>query len=176
MVRAYWLVAVMALALSGCAAKAQVLVEPDVPALDPPSPPPRVVAVSPESPELPPAVSLPEKPTVPPRPPARPARPEPQPEPVRIDPAPPTAPPPLTLKASPGAEAQTETAIRNLLTKVARDLARVNVASLDGDGRAQHDTALRFLRQADDALKVRNVVLAGKLADKAATLASVFVR
>ena len=52
-----------------------------------------------------------------------------------------------------------------------RDLERVVYQSLDADGRAQYDTARRFMQQADEALKARNVVFAGKLADKAATMA-----
>ena len=57
-----------------------------------------------------------------------------------------------------------------------RDIARVNVAMLSVDGRTQYDTARRFLQQADDALKSRNLVFAGKLADKAALMAAVLVR
>ena len=41
---------------------------------------------------------------------------------------------------------------------------------------APSTTARRFMQQADDALKVRNVMFAGKLADKAATMAAVLVR
>ena len=48
--------------------------------------------------------------------------------------------------------------------------------TLDADGRVQDDTARRFMQQADEALKARNVVFAGKLADKAATMAAVLVR
>ena len=56
------------------------------------------------------------------------------------------------------------------------DLQRVNYAALDADGRAQFDIARRFMQQADDALKGGNLPFAGKLADKAATMASVLVR
>jgi hypothetical protein len=77
---------------------------------------------------------------------------------------------------SPGSEAQTLSAIRDLLGRAARDLSRVNAASLNGDGRAQYDQASRFIQQAEDALKSRNVVFAGKLADKAAAMAAVLVR
>ena len=48
--------------------------------------------------------------------------------------------------------------------------------SLAGNFRSQFDTARRFIQQADDALKARNIVFAGKLADKAATIAAVLVR
>ena len=67
-------------------------------------------------------------------------------------------------------------AIRDLLGSAARDLLAVNAASLNNDGRAQYDTARPFIQQAEDALKSRNIVFAGKLADKAATMAAVLVR
>jgi hypothetical protein len=167
--------------LAACAAKAQVRTEPPMPVLDPPPPPPRVVAIyTPEPEPLPvtPAVG----PAAPVRPPARPTRPEQRPEPAS-PPVPEPAEnaarpssPSLTLTPSGGAEAQTVAAIRELLGRATRDLARVNTSSLGTDGRAQYDTARRFIQQADDALKTRNVVLAGKLADKAATMAAVLVR
>jgi hypothetical protein len=77
---------------------------------------------------------------------------------------------------SPGSESQTVASIRDLLAHATRDLTRVNVSSLSGDGRAQYDTARRFIQQAEEALKARNIVFAGKLADKAAQLAAVLVR
>ena len=79
-------------------------------------------------------------------------------------------------RAYPHVKAQTANAIRELLGRATRDLSRVNVASLNNDGRAQYDTARRFIQQADEALKARNIVFAGKLADKAATMAAVLVR
>jgi hypothetical protein len=75
-----------------------------------------------------------------------------------------------------GANAKADQSVRILLSQAARDLGRVNYQTLDADGRTQYDTARRFMQQADEALKARNVVFAGKLADKAATLASVLVR
>ena len=51
-----------------------------------------------------------------------------------------------------------------------------DVVALNADGRAQVEAARRFLEQADEALKARNVVFAGKLADKAAIMAAVLVR
>ena len=56
-----------------------------------------------------------------------------------------------------------------------RDLQRVNYAALDADGRAQYDTARRFMEQAEEALKGGNLAFAGKLADKAATMGAVLV-
>ena len=171
----------LAVTLSACAAKAEVRAVAEMPLLDPPPPPPRVVAIY-----VPPPEPLPITPTVEPatpvRPPARPARPEQKPEATAVSPEPveasvrPPSGPSLTMTPSPGSEAQTVTAIRDLLGRAARDLSRVNAASLNGDGRAQYDQASRFIQQAEDALKSRNIVFAGKLADKAATMAAVLVR
>ena len=166
--------------LGGCAARAQVRTEPELPALDPPPPPPRVVAeYLPDPPPIPVAVPIETAPPV--KPPARPTRPEQKPEPPPVVAEPPEnaarpAVPSLTLTPLPGSESQTAAAIRDLLGRATRDLARVNAASLNADGRAQYDTARRFIQQAEDALKQRNVVFAGKLADKAATMAAVLVR
>lgn len=174
-------IVLLSASLGACAAKAQVLAEPAaMPQLDPPPPPPRVVAQYQPEPE--PIVAAPPAETaVPAKPPARPSRPEQRPEPA------PTAPeaaesivrppaPSLTLSPTPGSEAQTVAAIRDLLLRATRDLSRINPSSLNGDGRAQYESARRFIQQAEDALKARNVVFAGKLADKAATMAAVLVR
>lgn len=172
---------VLALMLGGCAAKAQVRSEVEVPLLDPPPPPPRVVVAYPE-PEPLPVIQPVETAAAPARPAPRPQRPEQRPEPVEPPPEPiaaaarPSPPPALTLTPSPGSEAQTVTAIRALMDRAARDLQRVNPGALNSDGRAQLETARRFLQQADEALKVRNIVFAGRLADKAATMAAILVR
>jgi hypothetical protein len=183
MMRAASIVTLLALtaSLTACAAKAQVRTEIEVPPLDPPPPPPRVVAVyTPEPEPLPVAPAVEAAPPM--RPPARPARPEQKPEPATSTPDPveaitrPPSGPSLTMTPTAGSEPQTAAAIRDLLGRAARDLSRVNSASLNNDGRAQYDQARRFMQQAEEALKVRNVVFAGKLADKAATMAAVLVR
>jgi hypothetical protein len=173
----------LALVASGCA-KAQAHVEPELPSLAPPPPPPRVIAIyEPEVEATPVVEPEPTETAEAPRP--RPARPQgnrnenaTRPEPARPEPAvrPNTSPPALTLKPASGAEAKTEASIRGLLDRAGRDLERVNYAALDNDGRAQYDTARRFRQQAEEALKNRNYVFAGKLADKAATMAAVLVR
>jgi len=166
--------------LGACAAKAQVRSEVEVPLLDPPPPPPRVVAAYPEPEPL--AIAPAAEPVLPSKPPPRPARPEQRPEPANAAPEPvealprPAPPPSLTLTPMPGSEAQTVTAIRDLLGRAARDLSRVNAGALNSDGRSQYETARRFLEQAEDALKARNIVFAGRLADKAATMAAILVR
>jgi hypothetical protein len=52
----------------------------------------------------------------------------------------------------------------------------VNPSGLSGDSRTQYDAARRFVEQSEEALKVRNLVYASKLADKAAAMAAVLVR
>lgn len=173
-------VVLLAASLSACAAKAQVRNEVEVPLLDPPPPPPRVVADYPEPEPLP--VTPPVEAAVPAKPAPRPPRPEQKPEPVPTTPEPvenavrPVAPPSLTLTPTPGSEAQTVSAIRDLMGRAARDLSRVNEGRLNSDGRSQYETARRFLQQAEEALKARNIVFAGRLADKAATMAAILVR
>ena len=171
----------LAASLGACAAKAQVRAEAELPLLDPPPAPPRVVAAYPVEPD-PLPMAPPTEAATPVKPPARPARPDTRPETVANAPEPPEpvarpAPAPsLTLTPSPGSEQQTVAAIRDLLLRAGRDLARVNAASLNTDGRTQYDQARRFLQQAEDALRTKNIVFAGKLADKAATMAAVLVR
>lgn len=170
-------VLVLALGGSGCAARAQVPVpEPELPVLQPPPAPERIIAiyVDPVTPvEAPP----PAEPSAPRPLPQRPAAPAPAPDPVVTEgpPAPPP-PPPLTLTPVPGSEAKTEASIRALLAQVSRDLGRVTTSSLSADGRTQFEAATRFVQQSEEALKARNLVYAGKLADKAAAMAAVVVR
>ena len=173
-------VVLLTASLGACAAKAQVRSEVEVPLLDPPPPPPRVVADYPDPEPL--AIAPAAEPVLPSKPTPRPARPEQRPEPANAPPEPaealprPAPPPSLTLTPMPGSEAQTVTAIRDLMGRAARDLSRVNAGALNSDGRSQYETARRFLEQAEDALKARNIVFAGRLADKAATMASILVR
>jgi hypothetical protein len=155
-----------------------------MPELLPPPAPPRVVesyvdeTVPPAEPspletavDAPPVRTPPKPPA--PRPDATAVKPEPpQPAPER----PATPPPSLTIKPAPGSQSATEASIRDLLSRATRDLGRVNYGSLTGDGKAQYDTARRFVQQSEDALREGNLVLAGKLADKAETMASMLVR
>ena len=168
-------------ALGACAAKAQVRSEVEVPLLEPPPPPPRVVVTYAE-PEPLPLVPAVETAAAPAKPAPRPQRAEQKPDPVETPAEPiaaltrPSLAPALTLTPSPGSEAQTVTAIQSLMDRAARDLQRVNAGALNQDGRTQLEAARRFLQQADDALKARNIVFAGRLADKAATMAAILVR
>lgn len=177
------LLIVVALAsVGGACAKARASTEPVMPVLVPPPPPPRMIERFPDDPvstiePSPVENALATPPTSkPPRPPARPEPPkvEAAPEPARTELERPAAPP-LTLKPGPGA-AQTEASIRSLLAEAQKNLQKVHYPSLNADGRAQYETARGFMLQADEALKMNNLQFAGKLADKAATMASVLVR
>ena len=175
------LIVMLVIASGAACAKARASTEPPMPELLPPPPPPRIVESVPADP-VPTIEPSPGESALmtPPSPP--PARPAPKPEPSKPEAVPPAAerpaagPPALTLKPAPGVQAQTEASIRAHLDRAARDLQRVNYAALNADGRAQFDTARRFMQQAEDALKSANLAFAGKLADKAATMAAVLVR
>ncbi|MGE0043069.1 MAG: hypothetical protein AB7H88_17670 [Vicinamibacterales bacterium] len=175
-------VLVAAAAGTGCAT-ASARTEVAMPELAPPPPPPRVVADYEPPPAAKPAAEPAAEPAEPPAPPASGGRREATPAPRPSTPAPeapepprPSQPPSLTLTPAPGTEAQTGASIRALVAQAGRDLARVNYAALDADRRTQYDTARRFVQQAEAALKAGNLVFAGKLADKAATMAAVLVR
>ena len=154
----------------------------DAPPLEMPSPPPRVVEVV-EATPLPQPFPLVEEPAHQPvRPPPRaeappPPRPEPpKPEPPAAVVEPPKvadeAKPPKTLQMTrAGAERDVERAIRGAIARATADLKRVNTHALNADARTQYETAKRFIEQAEDALKKRNLVVAQGLADKAQSLA-----
>ena len=175
------LIVAVAVATSAGCAKVQARTEPVMPVLEPPPPPPRTIEVYVDQPvaTVEPSPVDTALATPPSRPPVRPpvVKPEPaKPEPARTEPERPANTPALTLKPVPGEQSKTEASIRALMGRASRDLQRVNYAALDADGRAQYDTARRFMDQADDALKAGNLPFAGKLADKAATMAAVLVR
>jgi hypothetical protein len=165
--------------MSGCAS-ARASTPAPLPTLVAPEAPPRVVAEYLPDPPLPAEPVSTETVTASPRSP-RPARREPprtdnQPDGPQGPPAPAPAQQPSLAMQNTGANAKADQSVRSLLAQAGRDLERVVYQSLDADGRAQYDTARRFMQQADEALKSRNVVFAGKLADKAAIMAAVLVR
>jgi hypothetical protein len=155
----------------------------DAPPLDVPAPPPRDVA--PSDTEAPPPVSLvPEPahntPTL-----ARPVREQPRadapkPEPAKPEPAPSEPakpaeepPKPTVLQTAPTqVEGEVERGIRASLAKATNELNRVDYRSLNVDARTQYDTAKRFISTAEEAMRVKNLVMAKNLAEKAATLAA----
>jgi outer membrane biosynthesis protein TonB len=179
--------AIVALALAAAACvSAQAKSEPGGPALDPPSPPPHTV-IPIEIVEQP---AEPAEPAAPPspvpvivRPSARPAAPKPdrpaekpveKPDPAAV-PAQPAAPAPAPLQTTANVT-EVEKSIRARMAQARRDLERTEYRGLNTERRAQWDTANRFIQQADDALKVKNLVFAEQLADNAATLAAALAK
>lgn len=164
-------------ASAACATKAQAVAAPAMPALAPPEAPPRIIAEYEPDPPLPAEPVTAEAVTPRPRP-ARPVRRDPprtgtaaEETPTPPSPAVAIPPPALALQTS-SASAKADQSVRELLARAGRDLQRVDYRGLDADRRAQYDTAKGFMQQAEDALRARNVIFAGKLADKAATMAS----
>jgi hypothetical protein len=141
-----------------------------------PAPPTRVV-VPVTIPEPLEAAPLPQPPSALPPRSAQPPAPRPErPAAAAASPAPVSAPTeqaaaPLILQttANPTEVGQRADA---LIAMARRDLATLNPAQLSANARAQYDSATGFVRQAEDALKFKNVVLARELAEKAAALAS----
>jgi len=167
-------VALASAVIAGCAANAAPLVPTGEPALNAPEPPARVVVPAPEQPTLPPV----EEPPPPVETTAKPARTAP-PRPVVV--APPTEPPPAGTTPPPVLQTSANTAeferrVRGQLALAHTHLAQINPRNLGVEARAQYDAALGFIRQAEDALKVKNLVYAGQLADKAATMAALLRR
>ena len=168
---------------SGCLRTA-AKTAPDAP-LDMPAPPPR--EMEPNETETPapvplvtePARSTPPRPRpVPREPPARVEPPKPEPpkvEPPAEPPKPVEEPPksPSTLQTTPAtAEGEVERTIRASLQRANADLNRIDYRVLNADAKTQYDTAKRFIRQADEALRAKNLVFARTVAEKAVVLAA----
>ena len=162
---------------------------PEVAPLEVPAPPPRVVD-SPDT-EAPLPVLLPEEPARHPNAGQRRATPPPKTEPAKSDstkqdqtatpptteppkpPEEPPRPPSATLQTIPaGDEPELERSIRSQLTRAGTDLNRVDYRALSAEGRTQYDGAKGLMRQAEDALRAKNLVFAKTIADKAAALAA----
>ena len=148
-------------------------------ALEMPAPPGRLIvpATIPEpSPEpvAPATVQTPARQNTPPATrPAERSAPPPTATPPAPEPTPP-APPPVLL-TTPNA-ADLEQKAQNHILAAKSDLQKVNYKALNTDAKLQFDTARQYIGQAEDALKMRNYVFAGQLAEKAATLASLLVK
>jgi len=131
-------------------------------------------------------VPLPEEPARTPTPRLRPPVQAPRAEPLRTEPpkteqppveAPkpeePTKPPaPLLQTTPPNTEVDLERGIRATLTRAQTDLNRVDAGRLTADARVQYDTAKSFIRQADQAIRAKNLLFAKSVAEKAAVLAA----
>ncbi len=102
------------------------------------------------------------------------ARPKPEAPVITEPPKPEEAPKPANpLQTTPAAaEGEAERAIRATMARATNDLNRVNSSRLNADARTQYDNARSLLRQAETAVRARNLVFAKTVADKAAVLAS----
>lgn len=172
-------------ATAGCG-KLRAATQPDLPALDTPPPPPRVI--TPVQAEA--SVTQPNQTTEDQAPPA--ARPPQRPAPARTEPKP--APPgradheperdPVRAEESrPSRALQTgdsgsvsERAIRDQLARASADLQRIDYRGLRPNLKEQYDVAKRFIQQSEEALKAGNLVYASTLADKAAEIAAILPR
>lgn len=133
----------------------------------PPEPPPAPAVETPAPPVNPPAASggAPRTRTEPP-----PTRPAPPPTTPPTTPAPAT-PAPTPLEAAPN-QGELEQRARALIASAERTMEKIDPKTLGPDGRTQYDTAKRFITQAGEALKAKNIVYAWQLADKANTIAT----
>jgi hypothetical protein len=176
--------AALSLTSAGCH-RAHAKTLPESPPLEVPAVPPR--EVEPIEVETPQPVPLPEEPARTPPPRLRPStretpRPEqPKTEPTKTEQPPveapkpeePAKPPaPLLQTTPPNTEGDLERGIRNTLTRAQTDLNRVDAARLTPDARVQYDTAKSFIRQAEQAVRTKNLLFAKSVADKAAVLAA----
>ena len=179
-VRALLHVCLVACLASGCI-RARARTIPNMPPLDMPLPPPRLVEAAettpppepltlpaepvrstlprPKTPPVPAQQTESSKPPEPPKPPEEPKEPKPA-----------SA---TTLRTTPThKEGELERRTRGLLLEATSNLNRTDYGRLNSDAKGQYDSARGFVRQAEDALRSSNLVFASYLADKAATLAA----
>jgi hypothetical protein len=154
---------------SGCAT-ARAVSAPGPPLQVPPAPP-RLLVLSDEPPPPSEAPTLP-SPVVatPSSPPPVVRAPNPDPKPVQTVVAPGAPADPRTF-GRPG-DASRGKAINDRIGVASRTLALVNVARLSAADRVEYEQAHRFIQQAKQAVRERNLVFAATLADKAASLAA----
>jgi hypothetical protein len=185
-------VALLILLTAAACVHTQAKIQPEPPPLDVPPAPPRVVQPTPadEVPQVPDTAATGSAPVKPPAGRAGTPRAEaPKAEAAKPDAAKPETPSEATKAAAqpdvtraatletplPGGESEATYTIKKQLGKANDDLNHVNTAGLSKDGKSQYDAARGFIEQAEQALKERNFVYASKLADKAATLASLLL-
>ena len=172
-------ITIVAALVAACgAATAQVVMPDTVPLAMPVAPPHVVVPATPEPPAIP-SVETPTTQTTLPVAPgnASRTRTDPPPKPAAPPTPPPATPPapapapPTPLEATPN-QGELELRARALKDSAEKALEKIDPKTLGTDARAQYDTAKRFLKQADEALKAKNIVYAWQLADKANTIAT----
>ena len=177
--------------LSGCASLSAKGKAPELPAMNVPPPPPRVIQPTPEPlpepvadlPPAPPNANAPRGGSRPPasRPPAQAEAPKADPKPVEPPPPAPQEPAPApTTPIPPSAQLRTpqtadtnnsEKAIGATVVRARELLKNVDYRILNSERKKAYDDANRYMRQAEDAVKEGNLVFALSLANKAETLA-----
>ncbi|MBP1634544.1 MAG: hypothetical protein H6Q10_1118 [Acidobacteria bacterium] len=177
--RGWLVIAAVALLAGACGPKAKPQVQPETTPLQVPAAPPRVIV--PPEPEPVPLEPPPEPEQTASRParrstPSQKPAAKPDAPPPAVTEAPAAAPPAESLEPKlPTSAADVERRVRQQLQRASNDLNRVDYGALSADGKGQYDMAKRFIEQADVALRDRNLVFAGKLAEKAAGIASVLL-
>jgi hypothetical protein len=192
--RIVWAVAVGVVALGGACSKKAPVVQAPPPPLEVPVVPPRLVGPVVVEEPIVPTAEAPE-PTPPRQRAPRPAvergngnGTEPV---VKVEPPPQSAKPPETPNGQPSPSAtnaqtgpapllRTDSAddesvakgVRETLKRAEQNLNKVNYQALNPGAKAQHDTARRFIAQANDALKSRRFEFATYLAEKADRLSA----
>ena len=159
---------------AGCSAHAEPLTSSSTPVLNVPEPPDRYVLPRVEQRTLPPPIEEPQPSTsaaVTTKPPVRTPNPRPA-TPPPADPPPPVPTPTPAILLTSANTAEFEKSVRAQLDKARNNLNQVSRDALSTDGKAHFDAARGFIRQADEALKVKNLIYAASLADKAATMAA----
>jgi hypothetical protein len=84
----------------------------------------------------------------------------------------PAGPPPLLRTPDTADDEGVAKIVRETLARADQNLNKVNYQALNPGAKAQHDTARRFIAQANDALKSRRLDFARYLADKADRLSA----
>lgn len=176
--------------LSGCAALSAKSKAPELPAMNVPPPPPRLIEPAPEP--LPEPVA--ELPAAPPsatatrgtsRPPV--SRPAPQPDskpaeskPADPPPTPPQDPAPVQPPPAPAAQLRTpqtadttntERNVRGTIDRASGLLKNIDYRLLNAERKKAYNDSQQYIKQSEDALKEGNLVLAVAMANKAETLA-----
>lgn len=162
--------------IAGCSTHAEPLLPSSAPELNAPEPPPRVVvpAADHQTLPLPPEEEPPSSGTA--SPPSKPPVRNPNPKPATTAPTepvpPPVTPPTPAILLTSANSPEFEKRVRDRLLEAENNLAQVNPKNLGTDAKAHFNAAKGFIRQAEEALKVKNLIYAGQLADKAATMAA----
>ena len=89
----------------------------------------------------------------------------------------PVTPPAATLLQPelPTSSQEVQRAVNQRLDQAKANLEKVDYHTLSADAKVQYDMAKRFMDQARQAITVKNLVYAGKLAEKAGNIAAVLV-